>query len=160
MEKKTRTRTATKKGAVTPAQVEQAVSLGLGFVVMVRGPVYRHWAAQPGEVEAWSAEAAQLLSKIPARVVEGVFNVSAAATVAVGLGTMITRRVAIDQQIAAAIAEDRKQQAAMKQAQQAAPETQSERPAGPVIITKDGTVQGDVNTLFGDAWANLDGAHV
>lgn len=152
---------------MTPAQVEQAVSLGLGFVVMVRGPVYRHWAAQPGEVEAWSAEAAQLLSKIPARVVEGVFNISAAATVAVGLGTMITRRVAIDQQIAAAIAEDRKQQAAMQQTQQAQPAA----PDGPVkgstlnedqarTFVKDGTVQGDATILFPDAWANLDGAHV
>lgn len=123
---------------------------------MARGPQFGHWQVQDPkkELSGWSTEAAELLGKIPVSAVESVLNVSAAATVAVGLGSMVMGRVAIDRQIAAAIAADRKHQEALRQQQEQPAES---APAGATFV-QEGTVQGDtVRSLFPDAWQEAGG---
>lgn len=85
-----------KKGAVTGEQVTVMANLGFNLCAISRGP---HWRAKPGEIEAWADEAAELLALIPANVASSVINMSAAVTVAVGLGNMVKTRVDIDRKL-------------------------------------------------------------
>lgn len=71
-------------------------NLGFNLAAISRGP---HWRAKPGEIEAWADEAAELLALIPANVAASVINMSAAVTVAVGLGNMVKTRVELDRKI-------------------------------------------------------------
>lgn len=71
-------------------------NLGFNLAAISRGP---HWRAKPGEIEAWADEAAELLALIPANVASSVINMSAAVTVAVGLGNMVKTRVDIDRKL-------------------------------------------------------------
>lgn len=60
---------------------------------MLRGP---HWEAQPAEIKPWAKDAADLLGRMPVGVAERAIDASAAVTVAVGLGTMVSQRRVID----------------------------------------------------------------
>lgn len=79
--------------------VKRGVHLLFGLAAIVKQAP--HWQATDEEIEPWAADAAELLSKIPAPVVQGALNLSSGVAVAMGLGMMVQRRVAVDIAIAA-----------------------------------------------------------
>lgn len=60
---------------------------------MVRGD---HWTVDRSEVETWSAEAVELLDRIPASTVDRLLHASTIVTVAVGVGGIVVPRLMME----------------------------------------------------------------
>lgn len=89
---------STRPKKITGKDVETVISHGFTLVAILTGQ--GHWIVPADEIKPWSADAADILNRIPSKYIKGAAMASGYVSVGFGLYSVVAPRMAETQRIA------------------------------------------------------------